>query len=209
MVSSTVRCCDVRHRLNTNFKVYYIVSRSLRCTFYKPEYDAVLKRYVELKKTNRPPALLAYMEERKEFVRQSFKVRTAEPHCCCEIADSLLSSAAMWMLGGANIRRRSKLRRRKPESTRTKTRGKGRICMLYMPVRSFTTHGHVSVHAKLARAGYSAIDFPFWVPEWEKTVTKHVNLTDKYTVAGSSPRVPTDHFYRLGLENVPKVERDD
>ena len=78
-----------------------------------------------------------------------------------------------------------------------------------MPVLSFPTHGRVSVHAKLARAGYSAIDFPFWLPEWEKTATKHVNLTDKCTIAGSSPPVSTDRFHRLGLENVPEAERND
>ena len=78
MVSPTARRCGVRHRLNGYSKVYCIVGRSLRCSFYKPEYDAVLKRYVELKKTNRPPALFAYMKERKEFVHQSFKVRTTQ-----------------------------------------------------------------------------------------------------------------------------------
>jgi len=78
-----------------------------------------------------------------------------------------------------------------------------------MPVRLFPTHGRVSVHAKLARAGYSPIDYPRWIPEWEKTVTKRVNLTDKCTVTGSSPHIPTDHSYRLELDNVPKAERDD
>ena len=72
-----------------------------------------------------------------------------------------------------------------------------------------STHGRVSVHAKLIRAGYSAIDFPFWNPEWDKTVTKHVNLTDKCTTAGSFPHAPTDRFHRLELENVPKAERND
>ena len=79
MVSPTARCRGVWHRLNTHPQVYCIVGRSLRCSFYKPEYDAVLKRYAELKKTNRPPALFAYMKERKEFVQHSFEVRTVEP----------------------------------------------------------------------------------------------------------------------------------
>ena len=78
MVSPTAQCCDDWHRLNINIKVYCIVGRSLRCTFYKPEYDAVLKRYVELKKAGQPPALLAYMKERKEFVQQSFEVWMTE-----------------------------------------------------------------------------------------------------------------------------------
>jgi len=78
MVSPTVRCCDVWHRLIIDSKVYCIVGRSLRCTFYKPEYDAVLKRYVELKKAGQPPALLAYVKERGEFVQQSFEVRITE-----------------------------------------------------------------------------------------------------------------------------------
>jgi hypothetical protein len=65
-------------RLNAHPKVYCVVGRSLRCSFYKPEHDVVLKRYVELKKANRPPALFAYMKGRKEFVQQSFEVRAAE-----------------------------------------------------------------------------------------------------------------------------------
>ena len=78
MVGPTGRYRDVWYRLNTHCKVHYIVGRSLRCSFYKPEYDAVLKRYVELKKANRPVTLSTYMEERKKFVRQSFEVRAAE-----------------------------------------------------------------------------------------------------------------------------------
>ena len=53
--------------------------------------------------------------------------------------------------------------------------------MLYIPVQLCLTHHDISVHAKLIDAGYSAVDFPLCNSEWEKTVTKHVKLTDKCT----------------------------
>jgi len=74
MVSSRL----IWRKLNAGSKVYFVVDRSSRCHFYKPEFDAVLRLYVELKKTNRAHALSAYKKDRKEFVRQSFVVRAPE-----------------------------------------------------------------------------------------------------------------------------------
>lgn len=114
---------------------------------------------------------------------------------------------AWWSRYSAEVSaEKEKVREHKDED---KAERKNMYALLRIPVQSITTHGRFSVHAKLARAGYSAIDFPRWIPEWEKTVTKRVNLTDKCTVTGSSSHVPTDHFRRLEFEDVPKVERDD
>jgi len=70
----TVSSRLARHELNASLKVYYVVSRYSRCSFYKPEFDAVFRRYGELKKANRPNALNAYKKGRNEFVRKSFEV---------------------------------------------------------------------------------------------------------------------------------------
>ncbi|KAF9781569.1 hypothetical protein BJ322DRAFT_1076985 [Thelephora terrestris] len=53
--------------------VYVVASRLSRCSFYKPEYDAVLKHYGELKESGRLLSLLAFKKERQEFVRQCFE----------------------------------------------------------------------------------------------------------------------------------------
>ena len=190
MVGPTGRYRDVWYRLNTHCKVHYIVGRSLRCSFYKPEYDAVLKRYVELKKANRPVTLSTYMEERKKFVRQSFEVRAAESPV---LVTGLLtffylkknSLVVLWVLGGPSIRRKSVPRSRKFGKTRMKTNGNGKICTSCVPIHVFHTHGCISVHTKLTEAGYSSFDFPIWDPEWDKAVTKQVKLTDRCTVIHS------------------------
>jgi hypothetical protein len=73
------RCFGAQNGPNTDSKVYYFATRSSRCSFYKPEYDAVLKHYGELKETGRSTALAAFKKKRKQFVRQSFEVRVTEP----------------------------------------------------------------------------------------------------------------------------------
>lgn len=67
----------------------------------------------------------------------------------------------------------------------------------------------ISVHAKLIEAGYLVYDFPVWDPEWDRTVTKRVKLTDKCTVTRFFLRAPADDFHRLELKHVSKAERDD
>jgi len=64
-----------------------IGSRFSKCSFYKPEYEAVLRRFTQLKKANTPLALSAYMKERKAFVRQSFEVSDRSSRSHDEIAD--------------------------------------------------------------------------------------------------------------------------
>ena len=78
MVGPTSRCYGIRNGPDTHSKVWCITPR-MRCRFYKPEYDSVLKRCGELKGTGRLLALSVFQEERKIFVQQSFEVRMAEP----------------------------------------------------------------------------------------------------------------------------------
>ena len=79
--------------MDFDLKVYHVVVRSLRCSFYRPEFDAVLERCVELKRAGRPLALSAYKKERKEFVQQSFEVRaTSFP----VRTTRLLTSSQVW-----------------------------------------------------------------------------------------------------------------
>lgn len=51
-----------------------MAGRSLRCSFYKPEYDAVFRHYGVFKESGRMLSLIAFKNERKEFVRQCFEV---------------------------------------------------------------------------------------------------------------------------------------
>lgn len=64
---------------NTDSTVYSISTRSLRCSFYQPEYNAVLKRYSQLKEADHLVALVAFKKERKKFVQESFEVRVTGP----------------------------------------------------------------------------------------------------------------------------------
>jgi hypothetical protein len=80
--------------------------------------------------------------------------------------------------------------------------------MRSMPIEFFPAHDHISVHAKLIQAGYSAADFPVWNPEWDKAVTKRAKLTDKCTFTRSFPCALTDGFHRLEFDHVSKVERN-
>lgn len=105
MVGSTSRFRTAWNRTDTNPKVYSMSSRSLRCSFYKPEYDAVLKHYSELKGSNRFIALSAYKKERKEFVRQSFEVSDRASGSHYEIANLPQSLAVTLTLGVKSIRR--------------------------------------------------------------------------------------------------------
>lgn len=90
MVGQTSGRCEVRGRSNIDSTVYAINIRDTRCRFYKPEYDAVLKHYDDLKESGRPVSLNTFKNERKEFVQQSFKVRGIE--VLVHVAGSLISS---------------------------------------------------------------------------------------------------------------------
>lgn len=50
---------------------------------------------------------------------------------------------------------------------------------LNTPVQPYLAHHRTSVYAKLVESGYSAADFPADNPEWGRTVTKRVKLTEK------------------------------
>jgi hypothetical protein len=91
MVGPPSRCCGPKNGSNLDSKVDYIAVRSSRCSFYKPEYDAVLKHYGELKETGR---LITFKKERQNFVRQSFKVRVPEPSF---IIAKYLTSSLVWL----------------------------------------------------------------------------------------------------------------
>lgn len=120
------------------------------------------------------------------------------------------SLVAMWMLGGGCTRRNVVPRMRESESIRTKTSRNGkmrtsfRVSILFLP-----THGHVSVHAKLIEAGYSGADFPVSNSEWEKTVTKRAQLTDKCNFTCCFLRAVTNGCRSLALEDASEVEGDD
>ena len=66
------------HGPKTSFIVYVLATRSKKCSFYKPEYDAVINYYGELKENGRLLSLSAFKKERKIFVQQCFEVRVTK-----------------------------------------------------------------------------------------------------------------------------------